>query len=71
MAQIALYATFWTMRKKIDPRVFVFVIATCLAAWAVYTLFFVKIRFRIPFDLILLFAALLAPSASARGQDER
>lgn len=67
LVQIAIYVTFWSMRRQIDGRVLAFVIATCLAAWVVYTLFFVKVRFRIPFDLLLLFACLMTPAA--RRQD--
>ena len=67
LAQIAIYATFWRMRRKIEPRVLAFTLATCLAAWAVYTLFFVKLRFRIPFDLLLLFVCLI-PAARRRDQ---
>lgn len=66
MAQIAIYTTVWRMRQQVDQRLLLFVIATCLSAWAVYTLFFVKIRFRIPFDLILLFACLMAPATRRR-----
>ncbi|MEO1606433.1 MAG: hypothetical protein AAFU34_14030 [Pseudomonadota bacterium] len=66
VAQIAIYTTLWVWRKDVDPRLFAFVIATCLAAWAVYTLFFVKLRFRIPFDLILFFAVLMSPAARKR-----
>ena len=67
LAQIAIYATFWMMRRRIDGRVLTFVIANYLAAWVVYMLFFVKVRFRIPFDLLLLFACLMTPTA--RRQD--
>ena len=63
---VAAYLTCWRMRRQIDPRVLAFVIATCLSAWAVYTLFFVKVRFRIPFDLILLFPCLRTPAARRR-----
>lgn len=59
IAQVAIYGAFWLLRKRLDPRTKLFAIALALAAWLVYTLFFVKFRFRIPFDYTLLLAFML------------
>lgn len=59
LAQVVIYATVWIQARRIDRRYLFFALAFAVAAWALYTLFFVKIRFRVPFDLLLLFAVLL------------
>jgi len=63
LSQVAIYSTFWRYRRHIDRSLLIFALAMCVAAWGLYTLFFVKIRFRVPFDLLLLMCCMLAPFA--------
>lgn len=65
LAQIAIYATFWMLFKKLERRQIAFAILFCLSAWALYTLFFVKVRFRLPFDFLLLLSCLVTRTATS------
>jgi hypothetical protein len=61
VAQVVIYAVFvLTVRRGMDKRLLIFTVLMCLGAWALYTLFFVKIRFRIPFDILLLLSCIVA-----------
>lgn len=59
-AQVVIYATFFLSRRHLAPGSMLFAILFCLAAWGLYSLFFVKVRFRVPFDMLLLLSALVA-----------
>ncbi|WP_375686967.1 hypothetical protein [Pseudooceanicola sp. LIPI14-2-Ac024] len=65
VVEIALYtAVVLHLRRHGPGRAMAVALALFAAAWLIYTAFFVKVRFRIPFDALLLFC-LLAPERSA------
>ena len=67
LVQLACYFLFfrkWRGVKRVDLNI-VFWIS--ILAWLVYSIFFVKLRFRIPFDFLLFFAAYF----SARNIDSK
>lgn len=66
MAQIAIYTAFWMSFRHLERGQALFAISFCIMAWALYTAFFVKIRFRVPFDMLLLLTCLVAPAISGR-----
>lgn len=60
LAQLGIYGTLVRAWPGLSRRQVFFALAFVLAAWALYTLFFVKVRFRVPFDMLLLFSCLIA-----------
>lgn len=64
--QIAIYALFLKTARRLHPRQVAFAVGLCLTAWAVYTGFFVKVRFRVPFDMLLLLSCMTLPMAGPR-----
>lgn len=70
VVQATIYATAIALRHSVRPGALTTAIAIALLAWALYSLFFVKIRFRVPFDLLIL-AAVMMPrrDRTARAND--
>lgn len=66
LSQLVIYGTLWRMWPQLSRRQIYFALAFAVAAWALYTLFFVKVRFRVPFDLLVLFACLIGPVLNRR-----
>lgn len=67
ICQAALYAAVaWRIRAEGVTRAMALALAILVLGWAIYTAFFVKIRFRIPFDFLLL-AAVMIPSRNREG----
>ncbi len=59
-AQLVIYGTFLFFVRALPVKLIIFSVLFCLAAWGLYTLFFVKVRFRVPFDFLLLITCLVA-----------
>ncbi len=65
VAQVIIYVAFWRMRRTARAEAWLIALALAVLAWGLYSAFFVKIRFRVPFDLVL-FAACMVPALSGR-----
>lgn len=69
LCQGALYAAVvWRIRAEGITRSMAMALVMLVLGWALYTAFFVKIRFRIPFDFLLL-AAVMIPSRKKEGDN--
>lgn len=64
-AQLVIYITAFRMRNAANTEALLVALSIGIAAWLIYSFFFVKVRFRAPFDL-LLFASCMVPSAPRR-----
>lgn len=60
-AQVAIYGTVIALRRHVDPGALATALCFAVMAWLLYTAFFVKLRFRVPFDLLLL-ASIMLPT---------
>jgi hypothetical protein len=56
--QLVIYAVFGLSWRRQASRSMCLALCLMLAAWLVYSVFFVKVRFRIPFDCLLLLSVL-------------
>lgn len=67
VVQATIYATAIALRHSVRPGALTTAIAIALLAWALYSLFFVKVRFRVPFDLLIL-AGVMMPRRDQMGR---
>jgi len=65
-AQVLIYATVLRVSRHVDRDRLLLALAICIGAWLLYTGFFVKIRFRVPFDLLLFLTCMLPERVRTR-----
>lgn len=69
ICQIAIYLLFVRQARRRMTGPMLAALAIGIMAWIVYTIFFVKIRFRIPFDFLLLLSAIHAAALARAGTE--